>query len=113
MRVPLGVIAIIYESRPNVTARRRRRCASSRGNAVILRGGSEAFHSNHGARRAARGAALADGRAAGRRPCRWSPTTDRAAVGELLKLDDEIDLVIPRGGEGLIRVVAEKLHASR
>ncbi|GAB4559436.1 MAG: glutamate-5-semialdehyde dehydrogenase [Geothermobacteraceae bacterium] len=104
MRIPLGVIAIIYESRPNVTADAAGLCLKS-GNAVILRGGSEAFHSNS-----------AIGRVLGAQLERFGlpaaaiqvvPVTDRAAVTELLKLEEDIDLVIPRGGEGLIRFVAE------
>ncbi len=104
MRIPLGVIGIIYESRPNVTADAAGLCLKS-GNAVILRGGSEAIHSN-----AAIGAIL---RGELRRlglpeaALQVVTTTDRAAVLELLKLEEEIDLIIPRGGEGLIRFVVE------
>ncbi len=105
MQVPLGVILMIYEARPNVTVDAAALCLKS-GNAVILRGGSEAFRSN---------AALAD--AVGRaleslglpRACaQLVPTTSRAAMEHLLTLDGLIDLVIPRGGEGLIRFVAER-----
>ncbi len=102
MRVPLGVIAIIYEARPNVTSDAAGLCLKA-GNAVILRGGSEAFGSNQ-----AVVAALHDGlREAGfDEACvTFVPTTDRAALPELLTLTDSIDLVIPRGGEGLIRFV--------
>ena len=101
VRVPIGVILIIYESRPNVTADAACLCYKT-GNAVILRGGSEAIHSN---------LAIAEAM-----NLKWIPpnsitvvpTTDRAAIDELLKLDDLINLCIPRGGEGLIRAVAEK-----
>ena len=98
------MIGIIYESRPNVTADAAGLCLKS-GNAVILRGGSEAIHSN-----AAIGAIL---RGELRRlglpeaALQVVTTTDRAAVLELLKLEEEIDLIIPRGGEGLIRFVVE------
>ena len=103
-RIPLGVIAIIYESRPNVTSDAAALCLRA-GNAVILRGGSEAFHSNR-----ALAAAVADGLVAVGLPeqaVQLIPTTDRAAMAELLTHDEEIDLVIPRGGEQLIRFVAE------
>ena len=104
MRIPLGVIGIVYEARPNVTADAAGLCLKS-GNAVILRGGKEAVHSN-----------LAIGRVLSSELERLGlpaaalqvvATTDRAAILELLKRDEEIDLIIPRGGEGLIRFVAE------
>jgi glutamate-5-semialdehyde dehydrogenase len=104
MRIPLGVIAIIYESRPNVTTDAAALCLKA-GNACILRGGSEAFHSNR-----ALGAAVAAGLAAAGLPAeavQIVPSTDREVVKALLQLEDLIDLVIPRGGEGLIRFVAE------
>ncbi len=103
-RIPLGVIAIICEARPNVTSDAAALCLKA-GNAVILRGGSEAFHSNQ-AVAAALQEALND---AGLSPSAVTllPTTDREAVKELLSCSDDIDLVIPRGGEGLIRFVAE------
>jgi glutamate-5-semialdehyde dehydrogenase len=104
MRIPLGVIAIVYESRPNVTTDAAALCVKS-GNAVILRGGSEALRSN-----AALGRAIAAGLgAAGLPPAAVQvvPTADREAVRAMLQLDELIDLVIPRGGEGLIRFVAE------
>jgi len=104
MRIPLGVVAIIYESRPNVTADAAALCLKA-GNACILRGGSEAFQSNR-----ALGVAVAAGlQAAGLPPTAVQivPSTDREVVRELLQLDDLIDLVIPRGGESLIRFVAE------
>jgi len=104
MRIPLGVIGIVYESRPNVTADAAALCLKS-GNAVVLRGGSEAIHSN-----SAIGAILCRvlekiGLPVG--ALQVVTTTDRTAVLELLKLEDDIDLIIPRGGEGLIRFVAE------
>ena len=101
VRVPIGVILIIYESRPNVTADAGCLCFKT-GNAVILRGGSEAIHSN---------VAIAEAMNVSGLPANSItvvPTTDRAAIDELLKLDDLINLCIPRGGEGLIRAVAEK-----
>jgi glutamate-5-semialdehyde dehydrogenase len=104
MRIPLGVIAIVYESRPNVTTDAAALCVKS-GNAVILRGGSEALRSNH-----ALGRAVAAGLDAAGLPgdaVQVVPTADREAVREMLQLDELIDLVIPRGGEGLIRFVAE------
>ena len=105
VRVPLGVIGIIYESRPNVTADAAALCLRS-GNAVILRGGSESFHSS-----AAILAAFRDGiAAAGVDPdaVQAVPTRDRAAVGKLLTMSDAIDVIVPRGGKSLIaRVQAE------
>ena len=102
MRVPLGVVAMIYESRPNVTIDAAALCLKA-GNAVILRGGSEAIHSNlrlagflhealEGAGLPADAAQVLD-------------TTDRAAVGALCKLDQYVDVIIPRGGEDLVRAV--------
>ena len=105
VRVPIGVIALIFESRPNVTVDASVLCLKS-GNACILRGGKEAIYSNR-----VLGAVLGDAlESAGvpRTAVQVVDTTDRAFVGELLKCDREIDVVIPRGGEGLIRrVVAE------
>jgi len=105
MRIPLGVIGIIYESRPNVTADAAALCLKA-GNAVILRGGSEAIFSNLAMtevlRRVARKYDLPDG------ALQMVSTTDRAAVYELLQLDDYIDLIIPRGGEELIRAVVRE-----
>lgn len=104
-RIPLGVIAIIYESRPNVTTDAAALCLRA-GNAVILRGGSEAFRSNQALARC-----IGEGLAAAGLPpeaVQLVPTTDREAMTELLKRDEEIDLVIPRGGEALIRFVAER-----
>ena len=105
MRIPLGVVAMIYESRPNVTADAAALCLRS-GNAVILRGGSEAVHSNRAIAQAVR-----DGIGRTEVPVdavQLVQTTDRAAVDVLLEQEGLIDLVIPRGGEGLIRAVTEK-----
>jgi len=105
MAIPLGVIAMIYESRPNVTVDAAALCVKA-GNAVVLRGGSEAIHSNlalgEELRAAARDVGLPED------AITIVPTTDRAVIDVLLTLHDQIDLVIPRGGPGLIRkVVAE------
>jgi glutamate-5-semialdehyde dehydrogenase len=103
-RVPIGVIAIIYEARPNVTADSASLCLKT-SNAVILRGGKESIHSN-----SAIAAALMEG---GRRKglpehaIQLVTTTDRDAVRELVRLEGRVDVVIPRGGEGLIRAVTE------
>ncbi|MDT0604215.1 glutamate-5-semialdehyde dehydrogenase [Thalassotalea castellviae] len=104
MRIPLGVIAMIYESRPNVTAEAAALCIKS-GNAVILRGGSEAIYSN---------VALAnclhqvlENQGIDKNIVSVIPDTSREIINELLKQRDSIDLVIPRGGEGLIRYVTE------
>jgi glutamate-5-semialdehyde dehydrogenase len=105
VRAPIGVIGIIYESRPNVTIDAAAICLKSQ-NAVILRGGSESYHSNT-ALAALFGAALT----ASDLPAdsvQLIPTTDRAAVELMLKQESYIDLVIPRGGEGLIRMVVDK-----
>lgn len=105
MRVPLGVIGIIYESRPNVTADAAALCLKA-GNAVILRGGSEAIHSN-----TAIAEALQEGLTAAGLPATalaLVATTDRAAVTRLLQMDQYIDLLIPRGGKGLVAAVAEQ-----
>ncbi len=104
MRVPLGVVAMIYESRPNVTVDAIGLCLKA-GNAVILRGGSEAFHSNHAIADCAGEALAAAGLPEGA-VC-MVPTAEREAVMHLLKLDRLIDLVIPRGGESLIRMTVE------
>jgi glutamate-5-semialdehyde dehydrogenase len=105
MRVPLGVIAIIYESRPNVTADAGGLCLKS-GNACILRGGSESLQSNQ-----AIAACLEAGlKAAGLPPdaIQLVSTIDRAAVGELVALDRHVDAVVPRGGKGLIERVSRE-----
>jgi glutamate-5-semialdehyde dehydrogenase len=99
IRQPIGVVGIIYESRPNVTADAAGLCLKS-GNACILRGGSEAFHSN-----LAIAQIFIEGCAAAGVPdfaVQMIDTQDRAAVGEMLKLDRHIDVIIPRGGKGLI-----------
>jgi len=104
MRIPLGVIGIIYESRPNVTADAAGLCLKS-GNAVVLRGGSEAIHSNRAIAEVLKRELAAKGLPSG--ALQLVGTTDRAAVTELLKQEDYIDLIIPRGGESLIRFVSE------
>lgn len=104
VRVPLGVVAMIYEARPNVTADAAALCLKA-GNGVILRGGSEAIHSNTAIAAALRGAL----RAQGLPEAALTLVEDlrRETMVELLQLNDVIDLAIPRGGEGLIRFVAE------
>ena len=99
MRVPIGVVAIIYESRPNVTADAAGLCIKS-GNAAILRGGSEAIHSNQ----AIAACVHAGLRAVGlpENVVQVIETTDRAAVGELITMQDCVDVVVPRGGKSLI-----------
>ncbi len=105
MRVPLGVIGIIYESRPNVTADAAALCLKS-GNACILRGGSESIHSNQAIARCIRAGLEAAGLPGD--AVQLIETTDRAAVGALLRLNDCIDVIVPRGGKGLIeRIMAE------
>ena len=104
MRVPLGVIGIIYESRPNVTADATALCLKA-GNAVILRGGSEAVNSNKAIVKILRAVAKKEGIHEG--VITFIDKTDRQAVMEMLKLEGLIDVVIPRGGEGLIRAVTE------
>jgi len=105
MRVPLGVIGIIYEARPNVTADAAGLCLKA-GNAAILRGGSEALHSNQ-----AIAACVREGLVAAGLPetaVQVVETTDRAAVGRLITLKEYVDVIVPRGGKGLIeRVMAE------
>lgn len=103
-RIPLGVIGFIYESRPNVTVDAAALCLKS-GNAVILKGGKEAIHSNLVLSRLM-GEALGQAGVPAT-AVQVIPTTEREAVVELLKLDDFVDIIIPRGGEGLIRFVAE------
>ena len=105
VRVPLGVIGVIYESRPNVTADAGALCLKS-GNAAILRGGSESFNSSR-----AIFAALAHGLAAAGLPAgalQLVPTRDRAAVGEMLRMDAHIDVIVPRGGKSLVARVREE-----
>lgn len=102
MSVPLGVIAMIYESRPNVTIDAAALCLKA-GNSVILRGGSEAIHSNLALATVLQKAL--DDQGVDRDCIQVIPVTDREAVNHLLTLEEQIDLVIPRGGEGLIRFV--------
>ena len=105
MRVPLGVVGIIYESRPNVTADAAGLCLKS-GNAAILRGGSEAIHSNQ----AIATCVHAGLRAAGlpETAVQVINTTDRAAVGELITMKDFVDVIVPRGGKSLIARISEE-----
>ncbi|MEL0167774.1 MAG: glutamate-5-semialdehyde dehydrogenase [Pseudomonadaceae bacterium] len=103
MRVPLGVIGIIYESRPNVTVEAASLCLKS-GNACILRGGSESIHSNR-----AIAECLREGLAAAGLPnevVQVVETTDRAAVGALITMPDYVDVIVPRGGKGLIERIS-------
>ena len=102
MRIPLGVICMIYESRPNVTIDAAGLCLKS-GNAVILRGGSESFHSNQALSSIIREALIETGLPG--EAAQIVPMRDRAAVNILLEQEELIDLIIPRGGEGLIRFV--------
>lgn len=103
MRVPLGVIGIIYESRPNVTVEAAALCLKA-GNAAILRGGSEAIHSNQ-----AIGACVQEAMKSAGMPehtVQVLETTDRAAVGELITMDEFVDVIVPRGGKGLIERIS-------
>ncbi len=105
MRVPLGVIGIIYESRPNVTADAAALCIKS-GNACILRGGAESVRSNM-----AIAACVREGLAAARLPeaaVQVIETPDRAAVGELLRMNEYVDIIVPRGGKGLVQRVMDE-----
>jgi glutamate-5-semialdehyde dehydrogenase len=102
VRIPLGVIGFIYESRPNVTVDAASLCLKS-GNAVILKGGSEAIHSNLILADILRSALVETGLP--QKAIQVIPTTEREAVGILLGLEDYVDIIIPRGGEGLIRFV--------
>lgn len=104
MRIPLGVIGFIFESRPNVTADAGALCLKA-GNAVVLRGGSEAIHSNRAIESVFR-EVLKDNDV-DENIISLIPITDREAVTHMLKLEDQIDLIIPRGGEALIRSVTE------
>nr|WP_272071772.1 glutamate-5-semialdehyde dehydrogenase [Marinomonas sp.] len=104
MRVPLGVVGIIYESRPNVTIDAASLCLKS-GNATILRGGSEAFHSNQ-----AIASAVSKGLNTAGLPAEAVQvlnTTDRAAVGQLITMPDYVDVIVPRGGKGLIERISK------
>jgi glutamate-5-semialdehyde dehydrogenase len=102
VRVPLGVIGIIYESRPNVTADAGGLCLKS-GNAAILRGGSESFHSSGAILECLQAGLATAGLLGG--AIQLVPTTDRAAVGEMLTMTDFIDIIVPRGGKSLIERV--------
>ncbi|MBT5312437.1 MAG: gamma-glutamyl-phosphate reductase, partial [Verrucomicrobia bacterium] len=106
---PIGVIVIIYESRPNVTADAAGLCFKS-GNATILRGGKEAIHSNQIIAKVMAEAAAKALPAFPADAIQVVPTTDRAAIPELLSLTSHVDLCIPRGGESLIRAVTECSH---
>ena len=105
MRIPLGVIGMIYESRPNVTSDAAGLCLKA-GNAVILRGGSEAIHSNLAIAEVLRAVGRRHGIPAG--AIQVIPTTSRQAVEEMLQLEEYIDVIIPRGGEDLIRFVVSR-----
>lgn len=105
MRVPLGVIGIIYESRPNVTADAAGLCLKS-GNATILRGGSEAIHSNQAVARCIQQGLIEAGLPA--EAVQVVETTDRAAVGELITAKEYVDVIIPRGGKGLIERISNE-----
>lgn len=103
MRVPLGVVGIIYESRPNVTADAAGLCLKS-GNAALLRGGSEAFHSNQAIAGSIQRGLQAAGLPAS--AVQVVATTDRAAVGEMIAMPEFVDVIIPRGGKGLIERIS-------
>lgn len=103
-RIPLGVIAMIYESRPNVTSDAAALCLKA-GNAVFLRGGSEAFFSNQAIAASLHKALEQNG--IPKETITLVPTTEREAIKEMLTFTEDIDIVIPRGGEGLIRFVTE------
>lgn len=105
MRVPLGVVGIIYESRPNVTVDAAALCLKS-GNATILRGGSEAIHSNRAIADCVRVGMEAAGLPAA--SVQVVETTDRAAVGELLRMQQYVDVIVPRGGKSLIERVSQE-----
>lgn len=105
MRVPLGVIGMIYESRPNVTIEAGSLCLKS-GNAVILRGGSEAFYSNHVLASCLQKGLVEAGLPA--ETIQLVSTTDRAAVGELVRMDSHVDVIVPRGGKGLIERISRE-----
>ncbi|MEZ5505709.1 MAG: glutamate-5-semialdehyde dehydrogenase [Gammaproteobacteria bacterium] len=103
MRVPLGVIGIIYESRPNVTVEAASLCLKS-GNATVLRGGSEAIHSNRAIATCIQDGLKIAGLPAG--VVQVVETTDRAAVGELIAMPEYVDVIVPRGGKGLIERIS-------
>ena len=103
MRVPLGVVGIIYESRPNVTVDAASLCLKA-GNATLLRGGSEAIHSNRAIAACVRAGLEATGLP--KDAVQLLGTTDRAAVGELVRMSEFVDVIVPRGGRGLIERIA-------
>ena len=105
MRVPLGVIGIIYESRPSVTAEAGGLCLKS-GNAVILRGGSEAFHSNIAIVECLQSGLKGAGLAA--EIVQFIESTDRSAIDELIGMEESVDVIVPRGGKGLIERISAK-----
>jgi len=105
MRVPLGVVGIIYESRPNVTADAAALCLKS-GNATILRGGSEAYHSNQAIARCIQAGLTAAGLPS--TAVQMIETTDRAAVGKLVSMSEYVDVIIPRGGKGLVERITNE-----
>lgn len=105
MRVPLGVIGIIYESRPNVTIEAASLCLKS-GNATILRGGSEAIHSNQAIARCLDRGLVAAGLPAN--AVQVVETTDRAAVGALITMPEYVDVIVPRGGKGLVERISRE-----
>jgi len=109
MRVPLGVIGIIYESRPNVTIDAASLCLKS-GNATILRGGSEAIHSNQAIAKCVRHGLKAVGLP--ETAVQVIETTDRAAVGELITMSEYVDVIVPRGGKGLIERISRDARVS-
>ena len=104
MRIPLGVVGMIYESRPNVTVDAAALCLKA-GNAVFLRGGSEAIHSNLALAKVLQDALISEN--INPAAVQVLPMTDREAINILLTLEEQVDLIIPRGGEGLIRFVAQ------
>lgn len=105
MRVPLGVVGIIYESRPNVTIDAASLCLKS-GNATILRGGSESIHSNRAIAECVRAGLAASGLP--QEAVQVIDTTDRAAVGHLITMEDCVDVIVPRGGKGLIERISRE-----
>ncbi|MBX3641185.1 MAG: glutamate-5-semialdehyde dehydrogenase [Nitrosomonas sp.] len=105
MRVPLGVIGIIYEARPNVTADAAGLCLKA-GNAAVLRGGSEAIHSNQAIAKCVREGLVAAGLPES--AIQVIETTDRAAVGELITMQKYVDVIVPRGGKGLIERISNE-----
>ena len=110
MRVPLGVIGIIYESRPNVTVEAASLCLKS-GNATILRGGSEAIHSNQAVADCIRQGLEAAGLPL--EAVQVVETTDRAAVGKLITMPEYVDVIVPRGGKGLIERVSKEARVGQ